>query len=341
MPPSDGTPSKSPARRELAVSDYVSGVLAGDRAVLGRAISLVESNAPRHHALAQEVLTQLLPHTGKSERVGISGVPGVGKSTFIEALGTKLTREGRRVAVLAVDPTSERTRGSILGDKTRMTLLAQDQNAFIRPSPSSGSLGGVGRKTRETLLLCEAAGFDVVLVETVGVGQSETMVADIVDFYLVLMLAGAGDELQGIKRGILELADLIAVNKADGENRKAATRARREYESALELLHGHGDGWKVPVVTCSGLSGEGLDELWQHVQRHREQACASGSFDEHRRAQLIRWTWQMVDDELADALRRHPAVAALVPELERQVHAGELTATLAAQRILEAFGLRR
>jgi LAO/AO transport system kinase len=181
----------------------------------------------------------------------------------------------------------------------------------------------------------------VVLVETVGVGQSETMVADMVDFYLVLMLAGAGDELQGIKRGILELADLIAVNKADGENLKAATRARREYESALELLRGHGDDWTVPVVTCSGLSGQGLDELWQHVQRHRAQACASGRFDEHRRAQLIRWTWQMVDGELADALRRHPAVAALAPELERQVHDGELTATLAAQRLLEAFGLRR
>jgi LAO/AO transport system kinase len=319
----------------------VKGVLAGDRAVLGRAISLVESNAPRHYQLAQEVLTELLPHTGKSERVGISGVPGVGKSTFIEALGKKLTGEGHRVAVLAVDPTSGRTRGSILGDKTRMTLLAQDPDAFIRPSPSSGSLGGVGRKTRETILLCEAAGFDVVLVETVGVGQSETMVADMVDFYLVLMLAGAGDELQGIKRGIIELADLIAVNKADGDNERAATRARREYESALELMHGHNAEWKVPVVTCSSISGKGLAELWDHVQRHRKVLESTGSFEAQRRAQLIRWTWQMVDGALGEALRTHPRVAALAPELERKVHDGELTATLAAQRILEAFGLRR
>jgi LAO/AO transport system kinase len=283
------------------------------------------------------VLTQLLPHTGAAQRVGISGVPGVGKSTFIEALGKKLTGGGQRVAVLAVDPTSERTRGSILGDKTRMTLLAQDANAFIRPSPSSGSLGGVGRKTRETILLCEAAGFDVVLVETVGVGQSETMVRDMVDFYLVLMLAGAGDELQGIKRGILELADMLAVNKADGDNAKAAMRARREYESALELMHAHDAAWKVPVVTCSGLSGKGLDELWAHVQRHRSEAQASGRFEAQRKAQLIRWTWQMVDNELVEALRRHPDVRSIVPALEQGVHDGQITATSAARRILDAF----
>jgi LAO/AO transport system kinase len=338
MPPSD-RPAPGPKRRELSEADYVSGVLAGDRAVLGRAISLVESNARAHHALAQRVLTQLLPHTGKAQRVGISGVPGVGKSTFIEALGTLLTGRGQRVAVLAVDPSSERSKGSILGDKTRMVNLSQDPRAFIRPSPSSGSLGGVGRKTRETMLLCEAAGFDVVLVETVGVGQSETMVADMVDFYLVLLLAGAGDELQGIKRGILELADLLAVNKADGSNEKGAERARREYESALELMHGRDDDWKVPVVKCSSLTGAGLETLWAHVERHRQETRASGVLERRRKQQLLRWMWQMVEGELFDTLKAHPDVRALRAELERQVREGELTATLAAQQILTAFGL--
>ena len=339
MPPSDSAPAV-PRRRELSLDDYVKGVLAGDRAILGRAISLVESNAPAHHQLAQQVLTQLLPHTGNSHRVGISGVPGVGKSTFIEALGTNLTKHGHKVAVLAVDPTSERTKGSILGDKTRMVHLSQDLNAFIRPSPSSGSLGGVGRKTRETILLCEAAGFDVVLVETVGVGQSETMVADMVDFYLVLMLAGAGDELQGIKRGILELADMIAVNKADTGNEKAAERARREYEGALELMHGRNDGWKVPVVKCSGLSNQGLDELWANIERHRSELSASGKLGALRNKQLLHWMWQMVEGELIDRLHQNPRVKAEGPELERLVHDGKLTATLAAHRLLEAFGLK-
>jgi LAO/AO transport system kinase len=342
MPPSEPPASREPGpkRRALSEAEYVSGVLAGDRALLGRAISLVESNAREHHELAQRVLTQLLPHTGGALRVGISGVPGVGKSTFIEALGSLLTAQGRRVAVLAVDPSSERTRGSILGDKTRMTRLAQDPHAFIRPSPSSGSLGGVGRKTRETLLLCEAAGFDVVLVETVGVGQSETMVADMVDFYLVLMLAGAGDELQGIKRGILELADLIAVNKADGSNEKAAERARLEYAGAVELMHGHDDEWRVPVVTCSSLSGRGLPELWAHVTRHHDQMQASGALQARRRRQLLRWMWQMVESELMRALKDHPDVRSQLPALQQQVQDGALTATLAAQRILSAFGVR-
>ncbi len=345
-PPSDDRSDSSgarvplhlPRRRDLTVDDYVNGVRAGDRAILGRAISLVESNAPAHHDLAQEVLVRLLPLTGAAQRVGITGVPGVGKSTFIEALGGNLTKAGHKVAVLAVDPTSERTHGSILGDKTRMVTLSQDLSAFIRPSPSSGSLGGVGRKTRETMLLCEAAGFDVVLVETVGVGQSETMVADMVDFFLVLMLAGAGDELQGIKRGILELADLVAINKADADNEKAAQRARREYASALELMHGRTDTWKVPVVTCSGLSNRGLTELWDHVERHRAELTASGELDQQRKRQLLRWMWQMVEIELMGALRAHPKVKAQVSELERQVHDGEITATVAARRILETFG---
>jgi len=331
----------APRRRELSEADYVAGVRGGDRAVLGRAISLVESNARAHHELAQNVLTQLLPFTGKALRVGISGVPGVGKSTFIEALGTMLTKQGHKVAVLAVDPTSERTKGSILGDKTRMVSLSQDRNAFIRPSPSSGSLGGVGRKTRETMLLCEAAGFDVVLVETVGVGQSETMVAEMVDFYLVLMLAGAGDELQGIKRGILELADMIAVNKADGGNEKQAERARLEYEGALHLMHAGKDGWQVPVVKCSGATGHGLDSLWANIERHRSEGEASGLLQQRRQEQLLRWTWQMVEQELLSTLRNHPDVQRVVPEIERKIHGDELTATLGAQRILEAFGIAR
>jgi LAO/AO transport system kinase len=334
-------PSERPRRRELSVDDYVAGVCAGDRAILGRAISLVESNARSHYALAQEVLTQLLPRTGNALRVGISGVPGVGKSTFIEALGKKLTGRGHRVAVLAVDPTSERTHGSILGDKTRMVLLSQDLNAFIRPSPSSGSLGGVGRKTRETMLLCEAAGFDVVLVETVGVGQSETMVAEMVDFYLVLMLAGAGDELQGIKRGILELADMIAVNKADGDNAQHAERARREYEGALHLMHASKNGWQVPVIKCSGASGQGLDALWANIERHRSEGLASGELEGRRKQQLLRWMWQMVEAELLSTLREHPDVRKVVPELERELHESATTATLAAQRILGAFGIHR
>ena len=330
-----------PRRRELTVDDYVRGVRASDRAILGRAISLVESNARVHHALAQSVLTQLLPYTGGAHRVGISGVPGVGKSTFIEALGTTLTGGGHKVAVLAVDPTSGLTKGSILGDKTRMVMLSQDLNAFIRPSPSSGSLGGVGRKTRETMLLCEAAGFDVVLVETVGVGQSETMVAEMVDFYLVLMLAGAGDELQGIKRGILELADMIAVNKADSGNERQAERARLEYEGALHLMHAGKDGWQVPVVTCSAVQRTGLTELWANIERYRQEGQASGSLQERRRQQLLRWTWQMVEQELLATLRNHPQVQRIVPELERQVHDGELTATLGAEQILEAFGIKK
>jgi LAO/AO transport system kinase len=339
MPPNDG--GASPKRRALSEDDYVAGVLAKDRAVLGRAISLVESNAIAHHELAQRVLTRLLPHTGNAQRIGISGVPGVGKSTFIEKLGGFLTARDQHVAVLAVDPSSERTKGSILGDKTRMVNLSQDPKAFIRPSPSSGSLGGVGRKTRETILLCEAAGFDVVLVETVGVGQSETMVADMVDFYLVLMLAGAGDELQGIKRGILEMADLIAVNKADAGNEKAAERARREYESALELMHGRNPEWRVPVVKCSGLTGVGLDTLWAEVEKHRALCEASGALAERRREQLLNWMWQMVEGELYATLKNHPDVRALVPELERDVHDGKTTATVAAQRILAAFGIVR
>ena len=332
-------PLESVRRRRLSLDEYVSGVRGGDRAVLGRAITLVESNAHRDQDLAQRMLIALLPFTGNAHRVGITGVPGVGKSTFIEALGSNLTAAGRRVAVLAVDPTSGRTGGSILGDKTRMTKLSRDPNAFVRPSPASGSLGGVARKTRETMLVCEAAGFDVVLVETVGVGQSETTVAEMVDFFLVLMLANAGDELQGIKRGIMELADMIAINKAEAEHAVMARHARREYMAALRLMRGSHPAWKPPVLAVSGLHNQGLDVLWQKIEEHRRLFDKNGVLSAQRREQMRRWMWSMVDDRLLRAVRKHPAVAAQAAKLEAAVLDGKLTATLGAQAILDAFGL--
>lgn len=323
----------------LSVDAYVDGVLSGDRAKLGRAITLVESRNPTHQQAAQEVLTRLLPHAGKALRVGISGVPGVGKSTFIEALGCDLTAKGHRVAVLAVDPSSSRSGGSILGDKTRMERLSIDDNAFIRPSPTGGRLGGVNRATRETMIVCEAAGFDVVLVETVGTGQSETLVAGMVDFFLVLMLPGAGDELQGIKKGILELADMIAVNKADGPNDTRARLAMNEYKTALHIMTPAHPDWTPPVVLCSGLKGMGLAELWQKIEEHRSIMDANGALAERRRAQQVEWMWSMVEDRLMDAVKAHPAVCDALPGLRQAVAQGSTTATRAAQRILEAFGV--
>ena len=313
------------------------GVRSADRASIGRAITLVESNLPEHREMAQELLTELLPLAGSSHRIGITGVPGVGKSTFIETLGSTLTGRGRRVAVLAVDPTSTRTGGSILGDKTRMTTLANDPSAFVRPSPTSGELGGVTRMTRETMLICEAAGYDVVLVETVGVGQSETVVADMVDFFLVLMLPGAGDELQGIKKGILELADMIAVNKADGANANAAEAAAREYEIALHLTAPASPLWSPPVLTCAGLTGAGVNELWEKVEEHRSILSEAGELEGRREQQNVRWMWSMLDDRLNDGLRSHPSVRTLLPELESQVRAGTTTPVSAVDQLLEAF----
>lgn len=320
--------------KPLPADTYVDGVRAGDRALLARAITLVESEHPRHAALAQEVLARLLPHTGGSRRVGISGVPGVGKSTFIDALGMHLVDTGRRVAVLAIDPSSTLTGGSILGDKTRMARLAREPSAYIRPSPSGGTLGGVARKTRETLLLCEAAGFDVVLVETVGVGQSETVVADLVDFYLVLMLAGAGDELQGIKRGILEVSDMIAINKADGDNAPRALRAQAQYRAALHLMR---PGAEPEVRTCSALEGTGIDTLWASLERQLGERGASGALEQRRRAQQVEWWWSLVEDGVRAAMRAHPEVAALLPSLETDVREGRATPTAAALRVLRAF----
>ncbi|PTL76468.1 methylmalonyl Co-A mutase-associated GTPase MeaB [Vitiosangium sp. GDMCC 1.1324] len=320
--------------KPLSADVYVEGVRSGNRALLARAITLIESEHPKHEALAQEVLTHLLPHTGSARRVGISGVPGVGKSTFIDALGMHLVGLGKRVAVLAIDPSSTVSGGSILGDKTRMARLSRESLAYIRPSPSSGTLGGVARKTRETLLLCEAAGFDVVLVETVGVGQSETVVADMVDFYLVLMLAGAGDELQGIKRGILEVADMVAINKADGDNALRAERARAEYRAALHLMRA---GAEPDVTTCSALENIGIDRVWSSVETRLDARQASGELLKRRRFQQVEWMRSMIEDGLRAALNSHPGVSAIGPALERDVREGRATPTSAARRVLGVF----
>ncbi|WP_236795679.1 methylmalonyl Co-A mutase-associated GTPase MeaB [Amycolatopsis sp. GM8] len=326
--------------RPVDVSAYAKGVLTGDRGTLSRAITLVESNRADHRTQAQELLVELLPHAGGARRVGITGVPGVGKSTFIDQLGTDLTEAGHRVAVLAVDPSSTRTGGSILGDKTRMARLAVDPAAFIRPSPTSGTLGGVARATRETIVLMEAAGYDIVLVETVGVGQSEVTVANMVDTFLFLTLARTGDQLQGIKKGVLELADVIAVNKADGEHELGAKRAARELAGALRMIYGPDASWTPPVLTCSGLHDIGLDAVWQQLERHRAQLLESGELDAKRKQQQVDWVWSMVREQLLGRLAEHPGVRAIVPEVEQAVRDGALTATLAAQRILEAFSSR-
>ena len=319
-----------------SVAELHDGVRAGNRAAIARAITLVESRRADHREQAQELLASLLPDTGGAQRVGISGVPGAGKSTFIDQLGTNLTAEGHRVAVLAVDPSSSRTGGSILGDKTRMTRLAVDPNAFVRPSPSAGTLGGVAKATRETMLVMEAAGYDVVLVETVGVGQSEYVVADMVDTFLFLTLARTGDALQGMKRGILELADVIAVNKADGPHVKDAQRAARELSAALRLLRGPDDEWQAPVVTCSALENVDLDRVWKHVQRHRAHLEQRGEFEAKRRQQLVEWTRAMVRDRLLARLD-DPAVRSVAAGAEAAVLAGELTPDQAAGRILDAL----
>jgi LAO/AO transport system kinase len=319
------------------VPALVDGVLAGQRRAMSRAITLVESRRADHRERAQELLVELLPHAGGARRVGISGVPGVGKSTFIDRLGIDLTAAGSKVAVLAVDPSSARSGGSILGDKTRMARLAVDEHAFIRPSPTAGTLGGVAQATRESMVVVEAAGYDVVLVETVGVGQSEVTVAEMVDSFLYLTLARTGDQLQGIKRGILELADVIAVNKADGSGAEDARRAARDLSQAIRLLRGRGNDWDVPVLTCAGLTGEGLAEVWAELVAHQDRMQETGAFEERRRTQQVRWTRQLVRDGLEQRLRAHPGVKAAVPDLEKAVLAGELTPALAARQILETF----
>ena len=315
------------------VDGLVAGIRERRRAAVSRAITLVESSKPAHRAAARDLLARLEP--GESVRVGISGVPGVGKSTFIEQLGTRLTADGHRVGVLAVDPSSVRTGGSVLGDKTRMAGLAADPDAYVRPSPAAGTLGGVARATSQAMAVLEAAGYDVVLVETVGVGQSEITVAGMVDTFLFLALARTGDQLQGIKKGILEIADVIAVNKADGDRVGEARTAARELAGALRLVHGRAE-WTPPVVTCSGLTGEGVDEVWQRVHAHREHLGAEG-LARKRAEQQLEFTWSLVRDELAQRLRRSPGVAAIRDDVRRRVLAGELNAPVAADLVLEAY----
>lgn len=324
-------------RRAIDVDAIANDVLGNNRAAVAKAITLIESTREDHREQAQQLLLRLLPHAGNAIRVGITGVPGVGKSTFIDSLGVYLVEQGHRVAVLAVDPSSTRTGGSILGDKTRMARLAVHPEAYIRPSPSAGTLGGVAKATRETMVLLEAAGFDVILVETVGVGQSEVTVANMVDTFCFLTLARTGDQLQGIKKGVLELADLVAVNKADGEHARDARVAARELAGAMRMVHPHDALWKPPVITMSGLEGDGLDTFWNNVLEHRRVLTEAGQFDENRRTQQVDWTWTMVHDQLLRRLENSPRVERIRDDVEAAVRDGSLTAALAARKILDAF----
>ena len=326
------------SRQRLSVSDYVDGVLNCDRALLAQAITLIESLNEDHRATADAVLNELLIQNQDSTRIGITGVPGVGKSTFIESFGKQLTSLDHKVAVLAVDPTSSRTGGSILGDKTRMQELSRDKNAFIRPSPTSGTLGGVTRVTRETIVLCEAAGFDVILVETVGVGQSEIMVSQMVDFFLALMLPGAGDELQGIKKGILEIADMIAVNKADGEMKNAANRAVMEYQHALDILNPKSANWKPRSLSCSAFTGDGLAAIWETICDYKRLLKDAGEWQEKRKSQQVEWMWAIIRERILSKIETNEKVQSLVPQLELQVAESKLTPALAALEILTVIG---
>jgi LAO/AO transport system kinase len=335
--PSSSAAARAGGRR-LPLTHYVKGVLAGDRAVLARAITLIESRLDVDAEMAAQLLDAILPHTGKSRRIGITGVPGVGKSTFIDALGMYVIRgRGERLAVLSVDPSSPISGGSILGDKTRMEKLSMDEGAFIRPSPAGGHLGGVARRTRETILLCEAAGYRNVFIETVGVGQSETAVRSMSDFFLLLMLAGAGDELQGIKRGIIEMIDGMAINKADGDNQVKAGRARAQYASALHLFPPSNDGWAPRVLCCSSLNKTGIAEVWQMVLDHEAQMEASGRTDERRARGALEWMDDLISMGLAESFQAQPSVAERMPALRRDVRDGLVTPLAASRELLGLF----
>lgn len=319
------------------IEDLVTGVKKGDRAVIGQAITLVESSLVEDQQAAHSLLEELLPHTGSAHRIGITGAPGVGKSTLIESLGTQLTESGHRVAVLAVDPTSTITKGSILGDKTRMSKLANDPSAFIRPSPSAGTLGGVARTTRETMVILEAAGYDVVIVETVGVGQSETEIASMVDTFLTLLLPGAGDELQGIKKGVLELADLIAVNKADGDNLSRARNSVNDYTMALRLTRPINQSWEPRVMMISGLTGEGLEDLWLTIINHREVLMESGDWEQKRSDQRLSWMWSAIENHVVSGIHSHPEVAQILETIENEVSSGVMNPRRGAEEILKVL----
>jgi LAO/AO transport system kinase len=321
----------------LNAGKYVEGIIHGDRSLLSQAITIIESALPEHQQLARGIIKDSLPHAGNSVRIGITGVPGVGKSTFIESLGTRVTASGKRLAVLAIDPSSERSGGSILGDKTRMEDLSADENAFIRPSPAGGSLGGVARKTRETIILCEAGGYDVIFIETVGVGQSETTVHSMVDFFLLLMLAGAGDELQGIKRGIMEMADLIAITKADGTNKEKAERAGAEYKNALHLFPPSESGWTPRVLTCSSLEKSGIVDIWQSVEEYVSFTRENGYFDQKRSKQSKYWMYEFIHESLRSHFYAHPRMREKLDLLEKRVMEGSISSFQAAMEILEEY----
>lgn len=328
---------RRPKRKQYSVAEYVDGILKGDISILSQAVTLVESTNPDHYAVAQEVIEKCLPHSGNAIRVGITGVPGAGKSTFIEALGTYLVGKGNKLAVLAIDPSSERSKGSILGDKTRMEELSASKMAFIRPSPSSGSLGGVARKTRETSILCEAAGFNMVFIETVGVGQSETAAHSMVDFFLLLQLTGAGDELQGIKRGIMEMADAIVINKAEGNNIPMAQLAQRQLKNALHLFPPHESGWDPQVLTCSAFHKIGIEEVWQMIEDYIKFTKANGSFGAKRKKQSKYWMYESINEQLKNNFYNNKNISEKLPEYERKVLRDEISSFTAAQKLLDEY----
>lgn len=326
-------------RRELSADEYVEGILRGDTTILSQAITLIESLRAEHHAMAQQIIERCLPSSGRSVRIGITGVPGAGKSTFIEAVGGLVTSQGHKLAVLAIDPSSERSGGSILGDKTRMESISANPDVFIRPSPSAGSLGGVARKTRETIILCEAAGFDVIFIETVGVGQSETVVHSMVDLFMMLQISGAGDELQGIKRGIMEMADIVAITKADGTNIEKAQLTKAQFESALMLFPTADSGWKPKVFTCSAVTGAGLEALWSCVEEFLAHTKHNQYFGDNRRRQGKYWMYETINEALRDSFYRNPQIEAMLPDMEQAVESDAKSPFTAARELLEKYNL--